>query len=112
MDDLATLTDAIVTDVINILNSRNTVFIKDIFENSTAIKEKIQMISARIIEEMMQKSEVIVVATNLMIILTQIERVAGYSTNIAESIVFLVEGKIVKHTGLYKDIPMEENNEK
>ena len=51
----------------------------------------------------MSLSTVIVVATNLIIILTQIDRMAGYSTNIAESVVFLVEGRIVKHSRLFKD---------
>jgi phosphate transport system protein len=104
VDELAGMTEVIVRDVINILNTKNVVFIRDIFEAANAIKDKIQVISASIIEEMTKKTDVIVVATNLMIILTQIERVAGYSTNIAESIVFLVEGKIVKHAGLFKDM--------
>jgi phosphate uptake regulator len=46
---------------------------------------------------MMHKSEVIVVATQLILILTTIERLAAYSTNIAEAIVFIVEGRLVKH---------------
>jgi len=103
IDELAEATDAIVRDVISILNSRNTVFIKDIFEDSEIIKDKIQMISEKIIEQMAQKSDVVVVATNLMIILTQIERIAGYSLNIAESIYFLVEGRLVKHTKRFWD---------
>jgi phosphate uptake regulator len=52
---------------------------------------------------MIHKSDVIVVATNLMVILTQIERVAGYSTNIAESVIFLVEGRVVKHSRLFEE---------
>jgi phosphate uptake regulator len=52
---------------------------------------------------MAKKSDVIVVATNLMLVLTQMERIAGYSTNIAESMVFLVEGRVVKHTKLFKE---------
>jgi len=98
MDELAALTDVIVRDVIAILNSRNVVFIRDIFEASNVIKDKVQSISVQIIDQMTKKSDVVVVATNLMIILTQIERIAGYSMNIAESIYFLVEGKLVKHT--------------
>jgi phosphate transport system protein len=104
IDELAAMTEIIVKDVINILNTKNIVFIRDIFEASIAIKEKIHVISDLIIEEMTKKSDVIVVATNLMIILTQIERIASYSQNIAESIVFLVEGKVVKHSGLFKDL--------
>ncbi|MCX6251784.1 MAG: phosphate signaling complex protein PhoU [Bacteroidetes bacterium] len=100
IDDLAAKTEIIVHDVISILTTKNVVFIQDIFRDAHVIKDMIPVISAKIIDEMIHKSDVIVVATNLMIILTQIERIAGYSTNIAESIVFLVEGRIVKHTGL------------
>ena len=97
LDELVKMTDMIVNDVITILNTRNTAFVKDIFELAASIEEKAQAISAKIIDEMMHKTDVIVVATNLIIILTAIERLAGYSTNIAESIVFLVDGRILKH---------------
>lgn len=103
IDELAEVTDAIVRDVITILNSRNIVFIKDIFDDSEIIKDKIHVISEQIIEQMAKKSDVVVVATNLMIILSQIERIAGYSLNIAESIFFLVEGRLVKHTKRFWD---------
>jgi phosphate transport system protein len=97
MDELVHMTDMIVNDVITILNTKNTAFVKDIFELASAIDEKAQGISAKIIEEMMHKTEVIVVATNLIVILTAIERLAGYSTNIAEAVVFIVDGRILKH---------------
>jgi len=103
IDELAGLTDAIVRDVITILNSKSLVFIKDIYNDSEVIKEKVQLISEDIIEQMTKKSDVVVVATNLMIILSQIERIAGYSLNIAESIYFLVEGKLVKHSKHFWD---------
>jgi phosphate transport system protein len=103
IDELASITDLIVTDVINILNTRNLVFVKDIFNDADVIKDKIQGISSQIIDQMIHKSDVIVVATNLMVILTQIERVAGYSTNIAESVIFLVEGRVVKHAKLFEE---------
>ena len=38
-----------------------------------------------------------------MVIVNLIERIASYSTNIAESIVFVVEGKIVKHKKKFYD---------
>jgi phosphate transport system protein len=97
VDELAGMADLIVKDVINILHQRNTTFVKDIFISAAAIEEKSQAVSARILDEMMHKTEVIVVATNLMICLTQIDRIAGYSTNIAESVYFIVEGKMIKH---------------
>jgi phosphate transport system protein len=99
------MADLIVKDVVTILNTRNTAFVKDIFTSATAIEEKVQAVSGRILEEMMHKTEVIVVATNLMIILTQIDRIAGYSTNIAESVVFIVDGKMIKHKNPFKEGP-------
>lgn len=104
IDELAMLTDTIVKDVISILNTRNLVFIKDIYTDSEIIKEKIQIISEQIIDQMAKKSDVVVVATNLMIIISEIDRIAGYSLNIAESIYFLVEGKLVKHSKRFWDV--------
>jgi phosphate transport system protein len=103
INELAEATDTIVRDVITILNTRNVVFIKDIYADSEVIREKIQVISEQIIEKMAKKSDVVVVATSLMLILGQIERIAGYSLNISESIYFLVEGKLVKHKKRYWD---------
>ena len=40
IDELAGLTDLIVRDVTNILNTRNTVFVRDIFDARYLIKEK------------------------------------------------------------------------
>lgn len=68
-----------------------------VFHDAALIKDSCHKISERIIEEMMHKSEVIVVATNLMIVLNLLERVASYSTNIAESVAFIIDGKIIKH---------------
>ncbi len=98
IDDLAGSADAIVRDVVTILNSRNTVYIKDIFRDAMVIKEKVESISVHIIEQMEKKSDVVIVATNLMMIISEIESIARYSRNIAESIYFLVEGKLVKHS--------------
>jgi len=111
VDELANMADLIVKDVITILNTRNTAFVKDIFISANAIEEKVHIISACILDEMMHKTDVIIVATNLMIILGQIDRIAGYSTNIAESVVFIVEGRIIKHKNPFKEagaVPPEE----
>ncbi|HTX89435.1 MAG TPA: phosphate signaling complex protein PhoU [Bacteroidales bacterium] len=98
IDELAGLTEIIIRDVMTILDNRNTVFVKDIFRDANVIKEKSQQVTQQIIAQMMEKSDVIIVATNLIIILSHIERIADYATNIAESIVFLVEGRMVKHS--------------
>ncbi|HNY07286.1 MAG TPA: phosphate signaling complex protein PhoU [Bacteroidales bacterium] len=102
IDTLANMSEILVKDCINILTTRNVTFIRDIFESAATLKDKVQQTSNRIIDEMMNKTDVVVVATNLMLIISQMERIAGYSTNIAESVYFLVEGKIVKHTKYFE----------
>jgi len=102
VDELAGMADLIVKDVVNIMHTRNTAFVRDIFTSAAAIETKVQSISARILDEMMHKTEVITVATNLMIILSHIDRIAGYSTNIAESVYFIVEGKMIKHKNPFR----------
>ena len=97
-------------DVVNLVKTHNLVLSSDIFNNAADIKEKCHEISNKILDEMMHKSEVIVVATNIMVIINLIERIAGYSTNIAESIVFVVEGKIVKHSKKFF-ASLDESNE-
>jgi len=111
IDDIVRMTDMIVNDVIIILNSRNTAFVKDIFDLALTIEEKVHGISAKIIDEMMHKSEVIVVATQLILILTAIDRLAAYSTNIAESIIFIVDGTMMKHKSRFNSENSPENPE-
>ena len=61
------------------------------------IKEECEDIASKILGEMMHQSEVVVVAANILIIINLFERISSYSTNVAESITFVVEGEIVKH---------------
>lgn len=102
MQEVVDMTNKVVKNAVTMLTTRRVLFARDIFETSDCIKEKVQIISNRIIEEMMHKSDVIVVATNLAMILTQIQRIASYCNNIAESVVFLVEGKVVKHKKIFR----------
>ena len=84
-------------DVDQLIKSRQSILAEDIFKMAKSIKDSCHRVSEKIVEEMMQQKEVIVVATNIMIIVNLMERIAAYSTNIAESIVFVTEGKIIKH---------------
>jgi phosphate transport system protein len=97
IDVVANKTVMMYKDVDQLIKTHNMVLAADIFKNATEIKENCHQISEKIIEEMMKQKEIIVVATNIMIIVNLLERIAAYSTNIAESITFVVEGIIIKH---------------
>ena len=105
INEIVTSVGQLIELMILILEQRNIMLVRDIFDLSSEIHDKIQVLSSQVIEEMTKKSEIIVVATNLMVILTQIERIVAYTQNIAESVVFIVEGKLVKHSKLVKTNP-------
>lgn len=108
IDEIIAMTEKVVKDTVVMIESRRTVFVKDVFEEAQLLKERCRGTSSLIIEQMTRKTEVIVVATHLMQILGQVERMAALARNIAESVYFVVEGKIVKHQqGFTGSMPLD-----
>ena len=98
-DEVANLCMKLIKDIENLIQTKRIVFVKDIFDGAQNLKILTREISSKIIEEMIQKqADIVVVATNLILILSQVERVTSLATNIAESVYFMVEGQIVKHS--------------
>jgi phosphate transport system protein len=85
------------SDVLELVKNHDLTFAEKIVNKAEIIKEECEKIASRILGEMMHQSEVVVVAANILIITNLFERISSYSTNIAESITFVVEGEIVKH---------------
>lgn len=50
---------------------------------------------------MIQTPQAITQVTNLLFVAKHLERVADYVTNICEQIVYMVEGRVIKHTAWY-----------
>jgi len=90
-------TSLLFSDVLSLVKTHDLKYCKEIYRQSAKLKADCHAIAGEILNEMMQKSEIVVVASNILIIVNLIERIAGYSNNIAESITFVVEGEIVKH---------------
>ena len=90
-------TSLLFSDVLSLVKTHDLKYCQEIYRRSASLKEGCRAIADQILNEMMQKSEIVVVASNILIIVNLIERIASYSNNIAESITFVVEGEIVKH---------------
>jgi phosphate transport system protein len=97
VDNIAQITSLLFADVVELVKTHNLDYCQKIYHRSASLKEGCEAIVEKILSEMMHKSEVVVVASNILIIVNLIERIASYSNNIAESITFVVEGEIVKH---------------
>lgn len=85
------------SDVLEMVKNHDLEFAEKVINEADRIKEECENIASRILGEMMQQSDIVVVAANTLIITNLFDRITSYSTNIAESITFVVNGEIVKH---------------
>lgn len=97
IDTVGQETSLLFADVLSLVESHDVKYCKKIYNRTATLKKGCEDIVQKVLDEMMHKSEVVVVASNILIIVNLIERIAGYSNNIAESITFVVKGEIVKH---------------
>jgi len=97
IENVSQITSLLFADVVELVKTHDLEYCQKIYRRSSTLKEGCEAIAEIILSEMMDKSEVVVVASNILIIVNLIERIASYSNNIAESITFVVEGEIVKH---------------
>jgi len=97
IDVIGEKTTVLFSDVVELVTKHDLTYAVKIMNKAETIKEECEDIATRILNEMMHQSEVVVVAANILIITNLFERITSYSTNIAESISFVVDGEIVKH---------------
>jgi phosphate transport system protein len=98
IDDLTSQTTNIFKNALDCFINRDADLANEILKKGTMINERCRQIINDIIIEMTNKTEVIIVATNLILILRHLERIADHSRNIAESVIFMLQGIIVKHS--------------
>lgn len=77
--------------------TRDSAVIASIFVLNNAIKDKVDEVILAIINEMKANSKVVVSGTNLVLVLKHLERISEHCSNIAESVYFMVNAKIIKH---------------
>jgi phosphate transport system protein len=75
----------------------NSELAKDIILACRRYEESCNTIFNEVISKMTEKSQVIIIATDLILIIRDLERITNHLENIADSIVFIVEGKRMKN---------------
>ena len=76
--------------------NNNSELAKEIILACKRNEELCKSIFNEVIAKMTEKSQVIIIATDLILILRDLERITNHLENISDSIVFIVEGKRVK----------------
>lgn len=88
------------SQIIESFNNENSVLAFQIIEDCKNRDEDCRKIFNEIVSDMTKKSDVIVIATDLILIMRNLERIIGHIENIAESIIFIIDAKIIRHPGL------------
>jgi phosphate transport system protein len=73
--------------------NNNSELARDVVIGCTRTREHCKNVFQEIIVKMQAKSEVIVIATDLILVVRDLERISSHIGNIAESIIFIAEGK-------------------
>lgn len=97
IEELAKEIESITLKTSNCFETLNESTIGEIFILNNRIKHMSSDAIHNVVQEMKQNSKTIVSGTNLVIVLKHIERIAEHCTNIAESVYFMINAKIIKH---------------
>ncbi len=94
---LAELVQAMLKHSVDAFVQRDTVLARSVCEQDDTIDNIDDQIFRELLTYMMQDPRAITRAVNLILVSRHLERVADHATNIAEDVIYLVEGKQIKH---------------
>jgi phosphate transport system protein len=104
LNDYSAYSEKMIKEAIDCYVNKDLALAIDILKKSNIIHDVGQKIFNDILSEMQNDPKIIVGATNLVLILRHIERLKDHATNIAEDVVFMIEGKIVKHSRISENL--------
>lgn len=77
----------------------DSVLARKVLKDDDVIDDLIEQLFRELLSFMLEDTRTISRAIRLMFVAKYLERIADHATNIAELVVYLVEGKIIRHTG-------------
>jgi phosphate transport system protein len=94
---MAQLVQAMLKHSVDAFVQRDTALARSVCERDDAIDELDDQIFRELLTYMFEDHRAITRAVNLILVSRHLERVADHATNIAENVIYLVEGRQVKH---------------
>ena len=95
--NMAQIVRQMVKDSIDAFNNENAVSAKHVCERDEMIDDLKDQIYRELITYMMSNPANIERALQIMRIASSLERIADLSTNLCEDVIYIVEGKVIKH---------------
>jgi phosphate transport system protein len=84
-------------------SNNNSTLAYEIISRCKEREEDCKSIFREIVGQMTKKSNVIVIATDLILIIRNLERIIGHIENISESVIFIADAKIIRHPRLKEE---------
>ncbi len=94
---LAQLSQAMLKHSVEAFLQRDTVLARSVCQRDDEVDGLDDQIFRELLTYMLQDHQAITRAVNLILVSRHLERVADHATNIAENVIYLVEGKYIKH---------------
>ena len=96
---MAEIAQSMVRDVLNAFASRNSALAVEVVDRDLKVDEFYNSIFRNLVAHMMENPATISSAAQLLFVARNLERVGDHATNIAEDVLFMVEGKVMRHMG-------------
>ncbi len=94
---MAEMAEKMLKDSLDAFVNHNTALALTVCRNDDAIDDLNRQILRELLTYMMEDPACVTRATKIIFVSKYLERIADHSTNIAEMVVYLVEGKIIRH---------------
>ena len=94
---MATLAQKMVKDSLDAFVNRDTNLARDVCERDDEVDDLNDQILRELLTYMMQDPKTIPRAVDLILVGRHLERIADLATNICEDVIYLVDGKTIKH---------------
>lgn len=95
--EMARLAQAMVKDAIHAFVDKDEALARSVCERDDAVDKLNDQVFRELLTYMMSDRETISRAMGLLLISRHLERMADHATNIAEDVIYIVSGKIIKH---------------
>lgn len=94
---IAEIAQSMVKDVLDAFVNSDSQFARSVCERDDAVDGLNDQVFRELLTFMMSDPQTITRAVHLMIVCRCLERIADHATNIAEDVIFLVDGRVIKH---------------
>jgi len=96
---MAALAIRMVEDSIQAFIEEDAALARKVCQSDNAVDELADLIRGRLVQTMVEARETVIIDPSLSVlkISANLERIADLSTNIGEDVIFMVEGRVIKH---------------